>query len=242
MTTDERLDKVERELARAKRRNRWLLVALGLAVGAWILAGTLTPRTAGAQGGSRTLGDILDEAKAQGGTPAPTLLERVVGKEAGGGAWVNEVRAKRFVLVDDAGRERAMLDVLADGPRLALFDAAGKPRAWLSVDKDGPVLGLGDENGKGRVVLAVDEDGPWLHLRDAAGKARVALSVLADLPVLHLLDAAGEIRVWLSVRKGGPGLHLFDENRKERATLTVRKNGPGLVLFDAAEKVIWTAP
>jgi hypothetical protein len=43
MTTEERLAKVERELGRAKRRSRWLLVALGLTTGAfalaWIFAG-----------------------------------------------------------------------------------------------------------------------------------------------------------------------------------------------------------
>jgi hypothetical protein len=49
MTTDERLENLERELARAKRRNRWLLAAVGLALGVWMLAGTLGPRTAGAQ-------------------------------------------------------------------------------------------------------------------------------------------------------------------------------------------------
>ena len=38
MTTEERLERVERELARAKRRNRWLLVAVGLAGGMFALA------------------------------------------------------------------------------------------------------------------------------------------------------------------------------------------------------------
>lgn len=40
MTTDERLGKLEKELARAKRFNCWLLVAGGLALGVWILAGS----------------------------------------------------------------------------------------------------------------------------------------------------------------------------------------------------------
>jgi hypothetical protein len=94
MTTEERLENLERELARAKRRNRWLLAAGGLAFGAWLLAGTLEPRTAGAQAA---------------------------------GAAVNEVRAKAFVLVDDAGKPRAVLSVNAVGPALDLFDAAGRP-------------------------------------------------------------------------------------------------------------------
>ena len=36
MTTEERLENVERDLARAKRRNRSLLTALGLGLGALV--------------------------------------------------------------------------------------------------------------------------------------------------------------------------------------------------------------
>ncbi|MCX5649031.1 MAG: hypothetical protein NTX40_08040 [Planctomycetota bacterium] len=37
MTTEERLENLERELARAKRRNRWLLAGLGLCLGALVV-------------------------------------------------------------------------------------------------------------------------------------------------------------------------------------------------------------
>jgi hypothetical protein len=49
MTTDERIENLEKGLASARRFNRWLLAAVGVALGAWLLAGTLGPRTAGAQ-------------------------------------------------------------------------------------------------------------------------------------------------------------------------------------------------
>jgi hypothetical protein len=52
MTTEERLAKVERELGRAKRRNRWLIAVVALAIGVWILAGTLGPTTAAAPAGA----------------------------------------------------------------------------------------------------------------------------------------------------------------------------------------------
>jgi len=52
MTTEERFENLERELARAKRRNRWLLAAVALAIGVWILAGTLGPTTAAAPAGA----------------------------------------------------------------------------------------------------------------------------------------------------------------------------------------------
>ena len=41
MTTEERLDHLERELARAKRRSRWLLAVAGFMVGALALVWTV---------------------------------------------------------------------------------------------------------------------------------------------------------------------------------------------------------
>jgi len=137
MTTEERLANLEKGMARAKRRNCWLLAALGLALGALVLAGTLTPKTAGAQGG---------------------------------GVAVNEIRAQRLVLVDDEGRERAVLAAHKDGAGLNLLDEDGKNRAALAVTKDGPRLTLLDKNGKIRAGLAVYAVGPRLFLTNEAGK------------------------------------------------------------------------
>ena len=95
MTTEERMEKLERELARAKRRNRWLAVVL-LTIGATALAVT-----------------------ALSAPSIPTALA-----EAGGP--VNEVRASRFVLVDETGKTRAGLAVDKDGPGLGLVDEKGE--------------------------------------------------------------------------------------------------------------------
>ena len=48
MTTDERIENLEKGLASARRFNRWLLAAVGLALGVWILAGTFGPTMAAA--------------------------------------------------------------------------------------------------------------------------------------------------------------------------------------------------
>jgi len=184
MTTDERIENLEKGLASARRFNRWLLAAVGLALGVWILAGTLEPRMAGAEGGA---------------------------------AAVNEVRAKKFVLVDDAGKVHAGLAPTKDGAGLILFDEAGKTRAMLSVG----ALGLYDAEGKTRVMLSVGADGPALGLFDAAGKTRAGLSVGAH----------------------GPGLVMADENGKGRVGLTASKvGGAGLDLYDAAGRRVWSAP
>jgi hypothetical protein len=47
MTTEERLENLERELARAKRRNRWLLTGLGLCLGASVFVWALGRDTPG---------------------------------------------------------------------------------------------------------------------------------------------------------------------------------------------------
>ena len=248
MTTEERLAKVERELECVKRRSRWLLAALGLGLGAWVLAGTLEPKTAGAQGGTAQVPAVV-EAREFRLVDAAGKTRAFLALSADGPA---------LVLVDTAGTTRAFLDLTANGPRLVLADAAGKPRlglnivegapllslsdengkarAALSVTADGPGLGLRDENGKARVLLSVGKNGPGLSLCDAAENTRAALGVIADGPILGLGDAAGMERALLVVNENGPGLRLLDENGKHRAGLVALKDGPGLALADAAGK------
>ena len=60
----------------------------------------------------------------------------------------NEVRARRFVLVDENGKTRATLNVDKAGPGLNLYDENEKIRASLSVMKGGPCLCLYDKLGK----------------------------------------------------------------------------------------------
>jgi len=48
MTTDQRIENLEKGLASARRFNCWLLAAVGLALGVWILAGTFGPTMAAA--------------------------------------------------------------------------------------------------------------------------------------------------------------------------------------------------
>ena len=295
MTTEERLAKVERELARAKRRSRWLLAVglatVGLLAAAWVAAEATRPAQAAANPrrversqretveeheaaqnaiefatmkrqadeiinkALRASEDAPDEQSAAAIRKSVTQVlysiksknirvqnaysEYIEGalasyedREArqrkainkagahGGAAVVNEVRARRLVLVDAAGRERAVLRMVEDAPGLVLRDAAGKTRA----------------------VLDVDEDGPGLALFDAAGKGCAGLGVHKDGPVLRLFDVDGKTRAGLGVHKSGSGLYLYDESGKTRAGLAVNADGPGLALFDAAGKTIWSAP
>ena len=109
------------------------------------------------------------------------------------------VRARRFEMVDAAGKARAVLSVLPDGRTgLLLVDAGGKGRVILRLHSDGtPVLALYDAAGKERASLSLLPDGsPALGFHDAAGKTRAALSVRPDgTSTLVLADAAGKV-IW----------------------------------------------
>ena len=108
-----------------------------------------------------------------------------------------EIRAKRFVLVDEAGATRAVLGFNDRGnPGLVLRDAAGKTRAGLALQPDGtPGLALKDAAGKTRAALGLlaADSSPGLVLGDAADKTRAGLGLDADgNPSLDLYDAAGK--------------------------------------------------
>ena len=151
MTTEERLEKLERELAESKRRNRWLLSFVELAVVGlglfWLL--TKTPASA-----------------AVAATAAPTP---------------KEIRANSFVVVDEKGNSRAMLGMVknknTEMVMLKLFDEMGNSLAMLNVGKDRSMLILHGE-GKSRILLGVSKDLPGLLLLDESGNPSASLGRL----------------------------------------------------------------
>jgi hypothetical protein len=161
MDTEERLEKLERELLAEKRRNRWLLAAVGLGLVGVALAWTLATITSTAQAQGANIGPKVIRA-------TQLILEDETGKPR---AWLGVSKdGPMLTLVDENGKPRAMLSVRKDGPALLLDDETGKLRAALGVLKSGPGLEMLDENGKQRAVLSVSKDGPKLHLSDANGK------------------------------------------------------------------------
>ncbi len=184
MTTEERLETLEKELARAKRRSRRLLAAVGLVAGAVALVWVVVGAGCNTQGGK-----------------VPTVIR------AGRFQLVDENGSDRAVLtvdkdgpsltlLDENGNDRALLYMFReDEPGLLLLDENGKTRARLHVDKDVPGLDLLDENGQPCAGLYVDEDVPALALADENGNDRAVLTVDKDGPSLTLLDENGEA-IW----------------------------------------------
>ena len=107
------------------------------------------------------------------------------------------IRANQFVLEDEHGKTRAVLDVAKDGvPGLYLYDDQGTPRVMLGVSNHGSVLALCDTSGKTLVSLTVGNDGSSLRLSDDHGKTRVKVGVGTDgVPGLALLYENG-VKIW----------------------------------------------
>ena len=118
MTTEERLESLERDFVRAKRRNRWVLAAVGLGALAWTVMGAArTPSLELGPGVPKVIRAncfVLEE------TNGRTRAVLFVGKEG-----------PQLVLYDEKGKVRAELYVLRNKPALRLWSEDGKVRALL---------------------------------------------------------------------------------------------------------------
>jgi hypothetical protein len=126
MTTEERLEKLEMELARAKRRNRLLLATVVITAAVAMTAGIDRRENIVSANGFA----LVDESG---------KVRAVLGVDKDG---------PKLVLSDENDTARVTLGVNKDGPVLGLSDKNGKSRAALGVGERGPALALADENGK----------------------------------------------------------------------------------------------
>jgi len=65
------------------------------------------------------------------------------------------IRVRTIYIVDENGKDRAMLSMLLGGPGLFLYGENDKPRAMLTETEYGARLGLHDMNGLTRAMLIV---------------------------------------------------------------------------------------
>lgn len=161
MATEERLDKLEKELTRVKRQNRWLLAGAGVIVLTLVLA--------------RIFAGADNAAQAQGkGSEKKVIVanEFILEDEEG------ELRARLQVskggvglsLCDKKGKPRVMMSVTEDGQGLGVYDEKDKIRVLLAADNDGAGLQLFDDKGKICGVMTVPNKGrPGMLLTDGKG-------------------------------------------------------------------------
>lgn len=226
MTTEERLEHLERELSRARRCNRWVMIGgaaccLGMVL-AWALLGH---------------GGMQGAAYAEGLTTVPTTAPAQ-----------REVRASSFEVEDEHGNTKAILHEDDGGASLEFKDAKGKLRMKLHVDKNGPALGILDENEKLRLMLSDF----ILSMTDGDGTGRIML-VSGKTTGLFLHDDLGNKRLELKVTKSGSSIGLSDDKGNARCTIgsnaTTQKDGrttlypeSSIWLFGPDGKGLWSAP
>ncbi len=123
-----------------------------------------------------------------------------------GSSVADELDAKRFRLLDEAGRVRAALEFDAHGePRFALSDAAGKQRLQLRLRGAEAFVDLLDERGRHRLGLAIDT---------------------AGLPQVLLLDEEQRPRYQLAMNgKGAPGMMFIADDSTICAGQGIDANG-----------------
>ncbi len=148
MTIEERLENMEREMGRVRRRNRWLLGTILVVVGGLIVPAVLETtafraraQVAGTAKQIRANDFVLEDQNGE------TRAILGVGKYG-----------PSLTLYDENGKARAELGMFKNGPSLNLYDEKCNPRGMLAMIKDRPGLLLFDEN---------------RNLRFAAGKAEI---------------------------------------------------------------------
>lgn len=183
MTAEERLEMVEKELARVKRNNHYLMAFSGLVVLTLVLARVL------AEGGTtaQAQGKPIDRRVVRANE---FILEDEKGEERA--KLVIAKDGPQLALFDERGKLRAGMRVGKDMPQLALFDVNGKLRAMLAVGDEGrPQLVMSDEKGRLRTGIGETANGPMLFMADENGRTRADMSVFKDGPGLALSDEKG---------------------------------------------------
>ena len=203
MTTEERLESIEKKLSRHRR----LLTVVFVGVGAYVAIGVVRPQMLLAQPATEPPKEIrassfvlLDENN---------KTRAVLGFERAGGASLRfiDVNGKIRVGISEgeAGAGLAVLDKSGmvrveiwadDEPRLALSDGTSKPRFEVLERNDRSLmLSIFDESQTSRIVLGVDKDGSVLSLNGKNPRTGVGLGVdKDDVPRMVMIDKDGKLR------------------------------------------------
>ena len=148
MTTEERIEKLEAELAAAKRLIRRLMAGAGVVL--VIFALFVAVRAMMGVTHSQVGGDIAKVIRA-------SRFEVVDDQGRPRAGLIVLKDGPRLDMFDEKGTSRAMLITTETGAGLTLFDEKGIGRAMLSTSNGGPGLVLFDEKGKVRAGLGVNE-------------------------------------------------------------------------------------
>lgn len=146
------------------------------------------------------------------------------------------IRAKRFELIDDEGKTRALIDTgQKEHVALSFFGKDEQERATVGIMPDGfSSFVLLDEEGK-ESIKATTGTGPSdsvFVIKDGNERPRIQAGVgKAGEAALSLTDDEGNVRIQASVDdRGVPTLTLKDEAGEANVTISVKTEYTGLVI------------
>lgn len=170
MNTEERLEMLEKELARAKRRSVVAIALAGLLLAAACLGNGNNPK------------DVIRAKEFALEDENGHIRGRLTLMKGAPGLSLN----------DENGTLRAGLVLVETGAGLSLYNESGKPQATLGITELGAGLLLSDANGVERIALAVPEAGPAIILFDETGIGRAELAV-QNSPCLQFGRGDGQV-------------------------------------------------
>jgi hypothetical protein len=139
------------------------------------------------------------------------------------------VQAQAFKLVDQAGQERGVLGIDADGAaRLSLFaQEAALPLVDLSASpRGGATLQLGDPQSPKAVVLKTDPGGTREVSLYSGDKIRLRLEVQKQgEPAVDFYDRGRRLITLGATSQGDPHLIFYGEGQKTALEMATKKNG-----------------
>lgn len=204
MTTDERLEKMEAQLAHVRLINRCLVTGAVVCVAVWGLTETFGPERTWAQSGVKEVraSSFVVEDKDHRGTAVLAHFG-----EVGPG----------LVLMDEKNIPRVSVMLKTSMPSIEFRDENRERRAEFALTKQGPVLSLSNRSANCLVELSIGEKGSGLTLRDEEGRTRLTLGLRNagpwKIPAMSLWDDKGTPRASLFMAEG-PTLTLNDEKGK----------------------------
>ena len=162
------------------------------------------------------------------------------------------VEAEKFVLRDDQGRERAVLDTSADRSGFRLYDAAGKKRTAIELGE----ISLYNENETQRINLGVERvdegNGAAMGVLDAKGKTRIGLLTCQMGPALYINNVEEQTRAIMGMMPAGifadrstlpPGVKPGADPADQMTALGGEQD-PHIFLLDAKGRIVrqWPPP
>lgn len=242
MTIEDRVQSLEAELMRIKRRTQKVAFVAGLLACAmcWSISE------------QRAL------APPANGIPTEIVANRfVVADEKGGrrvliGELANDTYGLRCM--EENGAIRLALSAIPGAAMFAAFDKNGVVRTGLNVDESGSFFTMKDKDGKQRLTLSSFDGAPSIALKDDSGVTLADLTIVPKHgPSLAFKDKKGVMRQCLLLDDKGPQFMLFDERQTLRTVIgamsTISKDGKkttypesSLLLFGPDEKVLRALP